>query len=94
MRQACSGLGDIVNVKENRAGNMPGIIILTRGRGDARLLERRVDNTNMRIDEMRGEPVGGDQRFGMGIWHCYSRFVGSTEITLQSPPTPRRAEGE
>src|SRR5947209_5215036 len=67
MRQARAGLCDVVDVEEHGTGDVAAIVIFPRRRGNSRQFEGRVDDPNMRVAKIRGEPLGADERFGMGV---------------------------
>jgi len=69
MRQARARLSDFVNVEEHGTRDVAAVVILARRRGNSRQFEGRVDDPDMRVVEMRGEPLGVDQGFGMRVGH-------------------------
>src|SRR5262249_44183946 len=56
-------------VEEYRSGNVAAVVVLSRGRSDARHFERSIDNPNMLIMEVPGEPVGIHERLGTSVRH-------------------------
>ena len=66
VRQRVGMIGHRIDIEEHRARNMRGEIIVLRQRQHARQLERGVDDLDVGIVEMRGEPFGGDERIGGG----------------------------
>ncbi len=55
--------------KKTAPGMCPRSVALARGRDHARQGERRVDDPDMRIVEMRGEPFGADESLRAGVGH-------------------------
>src|SRR5689334_24948938 len=82
MRQARAGLCDVVDVEEHRTRDMAAIVILPCRRGDPRQFEGRVDDADMRVVEMRGEPLGADERFGTGVRHGARRLPYSAKASI------------
>ena len=62
MRPRIVVIGDRIDIEKHRARNMRGEIIVDRQRQHARQLEGRVDDLDLGVVEMGGEPVGGDKR--------------------------------
>src|SRR6185437_5727139 len=83
MGQGGARLSDVVDVEIHRARYVPGIVVLARGRDDPRLLERRVEHPHGRgrVVEMRGEPLGADQRFGVSIGHRALSYSAKAILT-------------
>jgi hypothetical protein len=69
MGQGIFGVGDLIDVEEHRARDMAGREL---GLGIAplrRQIPGAVDDPHIRRREMGGEPVGADQRVGVGVAH-------------------------
>src|SRR6476659_8501873 len=72
----------VIDVEERPAWNMRREIIVLRQRSHAGHLERCVDDLDLGIIEMGGEPFGGDE--GIIGWCCHVRKISS--ITRSSWP--------
>src|SRR6267142_792920 len=75
-----------VDVEEHSAGNMRREMVVFRQRQHARHLERRIDNLDVRIGDMRGEPVSGDKRI-VGGGHDAKSFQHSSWPGASRPST-------
>ena len=69
MRPRVVGIGDGADIEKHRAWNMRAEIIVRWQRQHAGHLVGRVDDLDLRIVDVRGEPVGRDQRI-VGGWHA------------------------
>src|ERR1700746_3908677 len=75
----------VIDVEEPRAWNMRREIIVLRQRRHARHLERCVDDLDLGIIEMGGEPFGGDEGIGGGHGRKTSSFTRSSWPDLFRP---------
>src|SRR4051794_11089713 len=88
-------VGHRIDIEKYRARNMRSEIIVDRQRHYTGQLERSVDDLDLRIVDMGGEPVGGDKRI-VGGGHRKTPLPSFRDAPLRAGPesiTPNRGYG-
>src|SRR5215472_19191817 len=82
MRQTGAGFRDVVDVEEHRTRDVAAIVIFACRRGDPGEFEGRIDGPDLRVVEVRSQPLGLDERFGTRIRHRLSPVSHSAKARM------------